>query len=129
MFRMVWGKQGYCSITIIWDIKRNRSRILGIKWCRQVECNGIKYTHSIYLLHQNFRCYSTPTFYSWLGGVVAVDQWEFPFIRGHFLLLPTFLCETITDAKSDRFFCLHISNSDLPLLSQVCLSSHNCEFY
>lgn len=31
-----------------------------------------------------------------------MDQWEFPSNRRHFLLLPTCLSETVTDAKCDR---------------------------
>lgn len=58
-----------------------------------------------------------------------MDQWEFAFISYHFLLLSAFLYETITDAMSRRPFCLYISNSDSPLVSQVCLSSHNYELY
>ena len=131
LVRVVWWKQEYYSITIIWGIESfNIWRILDIKWYRKLEYNGISYVY-IAFIHcaKNLDAYSTVVFYSKLGGVVTVDQWEFSFTGSHFLWLPTFLCETIIDAKSDRSLYLYILNSFPPLMSHVCLSSHNCEFY
>lgn len=67
--------------------------------------------------------------------ILLLRQWERQchwILRGLSLVVKAFivclLCEAMCDAEPDRTFCLLISNSDLPLMSLVCLPSCNCGF-